>query len=668
MSLFRKRCFGLILCCGWLACLVDMAVAQTLSPSAQRMLDDVKILASDDYEGRGVGTKGLDRAADYIVEQFKQAGLNVTAEEGDAFQDFEIPSGVKLGEPNVLTLHGPDGKTLELKYDQDFRTCAFGGSGKFEAPLVFAGYGIQAPDIGYDDYANLDVKDKVVIMMRRNPLQQDPHGPFAVAHGVSRHAALTTKVSQAFSHGAAAVLLVNDPATGRTQKAELSEQVEKARQQVIEVARKLTVPDAAQADLMNELRQTLDHLKQVEAIHHEHSADPLMAFGYGGTRAGKSIPCFQISMDVCNQILLSAFGNDLAELESQIDTGKQPLSRELTGWTASGEAEVQAIRTAVKNVIGVLKGEGPLREETIIVGAHYDHLGRGDVGSMAAPGSAKEIHNGADDNASGTAGLLELARRLGHRDKPLPRRLVFIAFTAEERGLLGSANYVESPLFPLKETIAMFNMDMIGRMEQDKLVVFGTGTSSRWEPLVDQAGTANNLVLSKKPEGFGPSDHASFYGKEIPVLHLFTGTHSDYHRPSDDWEKINAEGMERIVNLFETVILETANAEKRPDLIKVAGKATLERTGTRPYFGSIPDFAKEVEGYALQGVSPDSPADKGGLKAGDVIVRLGDKKIGGLDDFDLALRNFKAGEQVSVAVLRDGKEVTLNVTLSTPRE
>ncbi|SFI81896.1 M28 family peptidase [Planctomicrobium piriforme] len=639
--------------------------AEELSPAAARMLQDVKLLASDEYEGRGIGTQGLTKAAEYISEQFKLAGLNVTAENGDAFQEFDVNDGSRLGEVNTLVLNGPDGKVLNLKMDQDFRTCAFGNSGVFNAPVVFLGYGIEADDIGYNDFKDMDVQGKVVIIMRRTPLQSDPHGPFAVGHGISRHAALTTKLSQAFSHGAAAVLFVNDPANGRNEKQELSEQVTKAEQQLEDVASKLVAPGADSQKLLNELSHALEHLKQVRGIHGEHNADPLMPFGYGGTRTGQSIPCFQITQKVADEILLSATGNDLAELETQIDQSRKPLSKLLNGWTATGETSVNIVKVPVKNVIGVLEGSGPLKEETIVIGAHFDHLGYGGEGSLL-PG-AKEIHNGADDNASGTAGLLELARRLGQRKEPLPRRLVFIAFTGEERGLLGSEWYTDAPLFSLANTVAMFNMDMIGRMEDDKLVVFGTGTSERWNGVVDEFAAKSNLKISKKPEGFGPSDQSSFYAQKIPVLHLFTGTHSDYHRPSDDWDKINAPGMARIVDMLEGIVRATADANARPDYINIPGTASLERTGNRPYFGSIPDFGKEAAGYAIQGVAPDSPADKGGLKGGDVIVRIGDRKVGGLDDFDLALRKFLPGQQIDVTVLRDGQEQTFKVTLSTPR-
>lgn len=654
----------LTVCCLWA---VSFASAEELSPSAIRMQQDVKLLASDEFEGRGITTEGLEKAAHYIADEFKKAGLIVTADDGDAFQDFEITDGARLGSPNTLTLHGPNGKTIELKYDEDFRTCAFGGSGEFNAPIVFAGYGISAPDVEYDDFAGLDVKDKVVIILRRNPMQDQPHGPFAVGHGISRHAALLTKVSQAYTRGAVAVLLVNDPFSGRAQKEELAEQLEKARQSVIDLAEKLVAPESDQSVLLPQLRQAITHLKQVGEIHDKYDPDPLMEFGYGGTRSGRSPPCFQISIDACNTLLEDALGKSLTQIEKQIDESGKPDSQALNGWTASGQSSVELVKVPVKNVIAVLEGEGPFSDETIIVGAHYDHLGRGAEGSLAGAADRGEIHNGADDNASGTAGLIELARRLAARDKPLPRRIVFIAFTGEERGLLGSAAYVDKPLFPLDKTIAMFNMDMIGRMEEDKLVVFGTGTSSRWDGLVDQQAAGQKIEISKKPEGFGPSDHSSFYGKDIPVLHLFTGTHPDYHRPGDDWEKLNYPGMNRIINLLEAIVVDTATAEARPDLIKLKGTAQLERTGSRPYFGSIPDFGKEGEGYAISGVAPESPAALGGLKGGDVIIKLGESKVGSLDDFDLALRAFKPGEQVTVVVKRDGKEVPLTVTLSTPR-
>jgi Zn-dependent M28 family amino/carboxypeptidase len=301
-----------------------------------------------------------------------------------------------------------------------------------------------------------------------------------------------------------------------------------------------------------------------------------------------------------------------------------------------------------------------------VIGAHYDHVGRGGPGSFV-PGS-NEIHNGADDNASGTVSLLELARRLGARKEKLPRRIVFIAFTGEESGLIGSARYTKEPIFPLEKTIAMLNMDMVGRLQDDKLTVFGTGTSPIWDEMLKRLGKDGHFELSLKPEGMGPSDHQSFFMKQIPVLHFFTGTHGDYHRPSDDWEKINIPGTERVVDLIEKLAIELASLPERPKYVAVQGTAQIgERAGSRPYFGSVPDFGNEKPGYSLGGVVPGGPAEKGGLKGGDRIVLLGTNKIENLSDFDLALRKFSPGDTVEVTVMRGDEKVTLKVVLDKPR-
>ncbi|QDT32560.1 M28 family peptidase [Thalassoglobus polymorphus] len=631
--------------------------AKETSEAERRLLDDVKKLASDEWEGRGVGTEGLKKAAKFIAESFRDAGLDVSAAGGDPFQEFEIVDGAKLGSPNSLTLTGPDGKTISLEMGKNFEVCSFGGSGKIEGELVFAGYGIVATDLEYDEYDSIDVKDKIVIVMRRNPKQSDPHGPFAVGHGISRHAGLTTKLSRAFSNGAKGVIFVNDPYTVNSEKEQLEEQVEKAAAQVSKLEKE-------NGD-KSELETARTHLSQVKEILAKHVADKLMEFGYGGTRSGKSPATFHISQDVCNEILKPTLGKTLSEIEAQIDETGEPFSRPLEGWKVSGQAALKIIRVPVKNVIGVLEGQGPHSDETIVIGAHFDHLGRGGAGSLAA--NSTEIHNGADDNASGTAGLMEIARRLGERKDPLPRRVVFIAFNGEERGLLGANEYVDNPIFPLEKTVAMFNMDMIGRLDENKLTIFGTGTSKVWDAMLDKSTEGTGIELIKKTEGFGPSDHAAFYGKKIPVLHFFTGIHEDYHRPGDDWEKLNVPGMAKIIEILEKVVLETAEAEVRPDYISIPGTASLARSGSRPYFGSIPDFGENTEGYAISGVSPGSPADKGKLKGGDVIVELDGRKIGGLDDFDLALRDFRPGQQISVTVQRDSKKVELKVTLGTPK-
>jgi hypothetical protein len=356
-----------------------------------------------------------------------------------------------------------------------------------------------------------------------------------------------------------------------------------------------------------------------------------------------------ITVDACDQMLTQAMGMTLAEWEAAVDADGQPRSAPLAGWTAEGVCTFDTPQVPVANVIGVLEGSGPHAQETIMLGAHYDHVGMGGEGSLAA--GVFEVHNGADDNGSGTVALIELAQRLAARETPLPRRVMFIAFSGEERGLLGSAEYVKNPVVPLTDTIAMLNMDMVGRVTDDKLTIYGVGTSPVWDPLLDEHGT--DFLMVKSPEGVGPSDHASFYPHNIPVLHFFSGLHDDYHRPGDDFDKVNYEGIADVVDFVEALTLELAEAPERPAFTAVAGSAgPLTRTGNRPYFGSIPDFGSSTEGYSIRGVTQDSPAARAGLQAGDVIVQLGEHQIGSLDDFDLALRKFLPGDEVSVIVLR----------------
>jgi hypothetical protein len=705
---------ALILCA-----LTAGAPAELLPGAPERMLEELKYLASDELEGRGVETGGIDLAAEHIRQAFTEAGLEVSWGQ-DGYQPFEMVIGTELREPNTLQFVGPDGEEQSLALEEDFRTMSFGTAGEFAAPIVFCGYGIVAEDLEYDSFAGLDLEGKVALIVRRTPQQGDEEGLFNSGHHGTfmKHAALSSKIDNAKEHGAVAVLFVNDLYSGRSELAKLEEQRAKAEESVIAAAEGLVAggagektakpqavdgrgeeqqtaeqntedsqaanphavnlpganphaanPHAADPTLSpsGELTQAVRHLRQVRQLIEEYDADPLMEFGYGGRARGESVPVMHVTQQSVDRLLQASLGKSLEQIEAEIDATRKPQSTPLDGWQAVGQTSLEVVRREVKNVIGVLPGKGPRAEETIVVGAHYDHVGRGGEGSMS-PGS-NEIHNGADDNASGTVALMELARMLAAREEPLPRRVVFIAFTGEERGLLGSAHYVREPLIPLEKTVAMFNMDMVGRLSEDKLTVFGTGTAPRWDEWIDREAAERNLQITKKPEGLGPSDHSSFYAKKIPVLHFFTGTHNDYHRPSDDWDKINIEGMGRIVDLLDDLVITTAHTEEPPQYVAVQGKASLEpRSGARPYFGSIPDFGTEAKGYAIQGVSPESPADKAGVKAGDVLIKLGEHQITGLDDFDLALRTFSAGEAVEMVVLRDGKEVTLTVTLATPRQ
>lgn len=612
--------------------------AEGLSPADQRIQNDVRTLASDEMEGRGPGTEGLRKAADYIAEQFRLVGLNVTGDGGDPFQDFTITHGSLQGKVNRLSFAGPAGKAVgELQAGKDFQACSFGAAGLFSGELVFAGYGLHDEQSNYDDFAGIDVRGKVVIIIRRSPLQASVQS--TLARSLARQSALATKLANAAAQGATAVLFVNDPFSVDQKAKELEQKQPQSRDDA--------PPDAA-------LEATL-----------RDQADALLEFGYGGGKDGRAIPCFQIKQSLADRILVPVLGLSLRELEQEIDSTRQPASKLLPGWTVNGETSVQPQQAPVRNVIAIRDGSGTLKDQTLIIGAHFDHLGRGGQGSLDP--TSREIHNGADDNASGTTGLLELARRLGPKPAENSRRILYLAFAGEELGLLGSKHYVEHPLFPLDKTVGMINLDMIGRLEDGRLTVFGAETSPAWDPLLEKANVLSGLLLNRRPEGFGPSDHNTFYTQRIPVLHLFTGTHPDYHRPSDDWEKINVQGVDRIVTLLEGVVSAAAIVPERPPYVQIQGSAVLERAGNRLHFGSVADFSYSGTGYALLDVAPNSPAARAGLLPRDVIVRIDDQPVNSLADFDRVLANVRAGQTVDVRVRRGEQELLLAVSFPRPR-
>src|SRR2546421_6435034 len=350
------------------------------------------------------------------------------------------------------------------------------------------------------------------------------------------------------------------------------------------------------------------------------------------------------------------------------------------------------------NVVGILPGSDPkLKDEAIVIGAHYDHLGRGGEGSLAP--REGEIHHGADDNASGMAGLIEVARMLSTQD-PKPRRtIVFIAFSGEEEGLIGSSYYVNHPVVPLQNTAAMINMDMIGRLKERKLIVGGIGTAQEWRSMVDADNSVQGMTVSlnaprreavatgKGPivlgangqpvvtmdptkqffltlneDGYGPSDHSSFYAKQIPVLFLWTGNHDDYHKPSDTADKINYEGEARIVSFVERIVRDIDKSDKRPAYTVAKSDSQGRTMGFRVYLGTIPNYADSNDGLKLDGVRDDSPASQAGLKAGDKIVKMAGREVKNVYDYTYALGEMKAGQEYEVEVMRGSERLTLKIT------
>jgi len=317
-----------------------------------------------------------------------------------------------------------------------------------------------------------------------------------------------------------------------------------------------------------------------------------------------------------------------------------------------------------QNVAAVVRGSDPaLRDEYVILGAHFDHLGRSAFGALD-PDAVNAIHNGADDNASGTAAVIELARLL--RRNPPKRSVMFVTFSGEELGLLGSQYFVDHPPVPLEKVGAMLNFDMVGRMQEDRLIVYGVATAQELNDIVAKANAAAPLRLTATGDGFGASDHSSFYAKNLPVLHFFTNVHEDYHKATDDVDKINALGIARVVALAERVTRAIADRPQPLTFVRAvaAAPSMSTRENTSAYLGSIPDMgATEVKGVRLTGVRAESPADKAGLKAGDVIVEFAGKPVNDLYAYTDALYAQSPGDTVDVVVLRGAERMTVKVTL-----
>ena len=378
----------------------------------------------------------------------------------------------------------------------------------------------------------------------------------------------------------------------------------------------------------------------------------------GETRAALRIPVAAVRGEAADRIRQAARGGEQAFLA----------------------ASVQPKAVEARNVAALLPGSDPsLADEVLIIGAHYDHLGFGGEGSLD-PDAFGEVHNGADDNASGTSGLIEIARRLSESDRRPARSVLFLAFTAEEKGLWGSSHYVRNPLLPIAQTVAMLNMDMIGRLEGRPLTVMGVGTAEEWPNLLRAANQsmARSLSIATSPDGFGPSDHSSFYGEGLPVLHFFSNTHVDYHRPSDDWDKVDIEGLDQIVDLVSEVALDVAGVSGsdvrialtpvEPELAEAHGQDPSATTsgGYGPYLGTIPDMVP-VDGLRLTGVREGSPAADAGIRGGDIVVEFGGREVGDIYAYTYALQAHEPGDAVEIVVLRDGERLTLTAVLGDRR-
>jgi hypothetical protein len=571
------------------------------SADPTRYLDDVKALTAPAMEGRGDGTKGLTLAARMLEKRYRQLGLK-PAGSNSYFQPFTVITGAKLRSAHNRFSVDEASQKRELKLNQDFVPFSFSSSDSVSAPVVFAGYGASADEFGYDDYVGIDVKDKIVVVLR-----YEPAGFADKANaGLTQHAQLISKAINARNHGAKALVLIN----GKLGDGE---------------------------------------------------EDLLTRFGSVSGPENTGIVLVQVKNDVADRWFQAA-GKSLADLQGQINHSTKPQSFGFPDTLRmSIHVDIETTRATVNNVLAYLPGK---TDEYVIVGAHYDHLGRGNYDSLA-PSQIGQIHPGADDNASGTAGVLELARMFAPMKDQLQRGILFASFAGEELGLLGSAYWVQHPTLPLDKAVAMLNMDMIGRIKDDKVYIGGVGTGSTLKPVIEQAASKGNFKVEYSPGGYSASDHTSFVTKHIPVLFFFSGLHSDYHKPSDTWEKINAPSAARLVDVVADAALQLDSAPARPTFVTVMEDKPLSGGGGGygPYFGSIPDFGQVENGVKFSDVKPASPAEKAGLKAGDILVQFGDKPIKNLYDFTDALRRSKVGDVVDVTVMRDGKPVKATVKL-----
>ncbi len=564
--------------------------------------ETITYLASDGLEGRGIGTRGLDSAADFIARRFRSAGLQPLKASAGYFQPFEFPQKTTVDPSTVLIA---EGKLLDR--DTTFRPLRVSAESAFDGPVVFAGYGIDTGDNhkdNYNDYLDLDVKGKVVLVLRYEPRGKDGNSVFSHRKGWSDNATFAAKAKLAQERGAAALIVV-DPAS-----------------------------------------------------------KALIPFSPGSSDEIK-IPVLAVTPAIADEWLKAGGAPGIAALKAQIDSALDSASTELKGVHVTGQVKFVRQLAKVKNVLAVLPGAGPAAEEYIVIGAHYDHLGKG-------KGKSPEIFYGADDNASGTTAMLEIAKRMatsgGNR-----RSIIFAAFTAEESGLIGSNFFVKNPPVPLDKIVAMINLDMVGRVRNQTLYTGGGGTAAAFTEILKKADEASPLQLKSMGDGgMGPSDHMSFALKKIPVIFLFSGLHADYHRPTDTPDKINLAGIEQTAGLtvnllrqIDTMPKQTyvASADAKGENVSI-GFGTGDG-GRRVTLGVVPDYTSDdrVTGVKISDTTPDSPAAKAGLMAGDVVVKLGDTSIESLEGLSAALRVAESNRPTTISVIRGGRRMEFPVTL-----
>ncbi len=560
----------------------------------------LRTLASDAFAGREAGTEGAYRASEYLASELARAGLEPAGKDGSFFQPFGLGRPV-LGEPNLLEIHTPTGARTVTVGD-DLQPFSMSRPGDVRGGVTFAGYGITASErawtratgedvVGWDDYEACDVRGRIVIVLRKDP-----------GWGDVRHAGFRAKVENAAAHGAIGLLLLNDVGTIGT-----------GSDRLLDWSAPAGLPTAA---------------------------GPL--------------PCAFVSRAVAASILGMTI-QDLAAAEVALQ-GLGPNPREVEGVEVRLATSVaRSDELDARNVVGFLPGTDPeLRHEVVLIGAHFDHLGRGRFGSLGGARAHGRIHPGADDNGSGTVALLELAEYFAAPEHRPRRSLLFIAFTGEEKGLLGSAHYVREPLRPLAQTTAVINLDMIGRLSDEKLHVIGVGTAAGLGAVVREANEEVGLELRLNPQGAAGSDSLPFFRRRIPVLFFFTGLHPDYHRPSDTVERIEFEGLERVTRVVRGVVQRLADVVPAPPFTDPPPRRRP------PVLGLSLDEGASF-GVRVATLTEGGAARVAGLQVGDVVLALAGKPVRDVGALRAVLSTLRAGRAVEILVLRDSRRVRLEV-------
>lgn len=559
----------------------------------------LKTLAADDMEGRAAGGKGGHKAGDYIIEQFRKMGLEPGGDNGTYVQSFELARTEVADSGKLNWTVEADGKRWhkDLKQDEQFEPFRFSGAGKVTGPLVFAGYGITAPKHDYDDYKGLDVKGKIVVILRYVPGEKNPDSPFNT-RGINPHATFVRKMANAAKHGAAGLVLLTGP------------------------------------------------------HYHADSADELMAGrtqGYGS----KQLPFVQVTWSSA-KALFEAAGHDLLAVQKRIDKTIEPASFALPGTEARLEVKLVEKTLTMRNIVGIVPGtDKAVADQAIVLGAHYDHIGMRPVKRRP---DEDVIYNGADDNASGAAGMMAVARGFVDAKVRTRRPIVFVAFDAEEIGLVGSDRFVKNLPKGIDQVATMVNLDMIGRSKDGQALVWGMDTSKRFAPLVREANKPVKLKVELLEHSNMSSDNLSFVSRKIPIIAVNTGMHPQLHHVDDEVDRINFTDAERIADLVAGIVRRLGDMDEAP---KFAGRGDAPRR--RVLLGV--SLADGPDGPVISRVVPDSPAAKAGMQQGDVVTEAAGQAMRTMRDLVMAIRRRKPGDKVSFEVKRGDKTLTLKATL-----